>query len=254
VSRALIVPAAGLGSRLKTSTPKLLVPVNGKAMLDHLFELYRPVVDRFVLVVHPSFAECVREFCEARPRLDVECLVQASPTGMLDAILIPCASIAQRGDTEVWVTWCDQVAVHPETVARLSRLPEDEAAQEALTFPTCRRTDPYIHFPRNEQGKIVGVLHRREGDALPDVGEGDIGLFRLSRAVYLERLTAFANEAESSVVTRERNFLPFIPWLAARDAVRTFPCRDETEAIGVNTPEDLAVVEAYLRERDARPT
>ena len=49
--------------------------------------------------------------------------------------------------------------------------------------------------------------------------------------------------------TGERNFLPFIPWIAARAPVVTFPCTDEREAIGVNTPEELALVEEYLKER-----
>jgi hypothetical protein len=53
------------------------------------------------------------------------------------------------------------------------------------------------------------------------------------------------------VRTRERNFLPFIPWLARTHAVVTFPCEHPMEAIGVNTPEDLARVERYLQQRTA---
>ncbi len=51
----LIVPAAGAGSRLQTSTPKFLVPVNGRPMIDRLIDLYRPHVSRIVLVVNPAF-------------------------------------------------------------------------------------------------------------------------------------------------------------------------------------------------------
>ena len=49
--------------------------------------------------------------------------------------------------------------------------------------------------------------------------------------------------------TGERNFLPFIPWLAGRKPVVTFPCTDPMEALGINTPEDLQQVEAWLRSR-----
>jgi hypothetical protein len=32
----------------------------------------------------------------------------------------------------------------------------------------------------------------------------------------------------------------------------TFPCVDEEESIGVNTPEDLQVIESYLTAREGR--
>ena len=54
--RLLIIPAAGRGSRLGAGRPKPLVHVNGRPMLDHLADLYRPHVDHIVVVAHPSFA------------------------------------------------------------------------------------------------------------------------------------------------------------------------------------------------------
>ena len=125
-------------------------------------------------------------------------------------------------------------------------------AAAPLILPTVRRHHPYIHLQRDVSARIVRVLHRREGDALPDVGESEMGLFSLSRAAYLEQLPEFAGQPEIGAATGERNFLPFIPWIAARGGVTTFPCVDEEESIGVNTPEDLRAIEAYLTARDGR--
>ena len=61
----MIIPAAGRGSRLQSSMPKVLYPVAGRPMIDYLLELYAPFVDRFVLVLHPSFAEEVERHCAA---------------------------------------------------------------------------------------------------------------------------------------------------------------------------------------------
>jgi hypothetical protein len=118
----------------------------------------------------------------------------------------------------------------------------------ALVFPTLEVERPYIHFDRDEGGRIVGVRQRREGDRMPDRGETDMGLFDLSRDAYQRDLAAFANEAPASSGTGERNFLPFIPWLAARSAVETIPGSEGIETIGINTPEELAAVEAHLAE------
>ena len=52
-TRLLVIPAAGLGSRLGAGVPKVLVPVAGVPMLDRLLDLYRSAVDRVVVVAVP---------------------------------------------------------------------------------------------------------------------------------------------------------------------------------------------------------
>ena len=84
---------------------------------------------------------------------------------------------------------------------------------------------------------------------MPEVGESDTGVFALRRGTLLDDLRAFDAVAPRGDGTRERNFLPFIPWLACTADVRTVPLADPREAIGVNTPADLATLETYLRDR-----
>ncbi len=252
--RMLVVPAAGSGSRLKASLPKLLVPVAGRPMIDHLLELYQERVDRVALVVHPDAEGAVREHlarltsCTVR----VDLAFQDHPTGMLDAILVPARLVRGLAPDRVWITWCDQVAVHPLTVQRLAAIEESQAAAP-LVFPTAVGPDPYVHLERDDTGRIVRIRHRREGDAIPATGESEMGLFSLSGRAYLRDLADFARSAEPGSATRERNFLPFIPWMSSRGDVLTFPCEDRMEALGINTPDDLRNVEAYLAGR-ARQT
>ena len=65
-----------------------------------------------------------------------------------------------------------------------------------MALPTCRGESPYIHFARDGSGRIDRVLHRREGDPMPDAGESDAGLFALSLGAYLELLPEFAAARE----------------------------------------------------------
>jgi bifunctional UDP-N-acetylglucosamine pyrophosphorylase / glucosamine-1-phosphate N-acetyltransferase len=243
----MLVPAAGLGTRLKTQTPKVLQPVLGKAMIDWLLDLYGPAIEQFIVVLHPSFADAVRAHCRSRPRIAYA--RQESPTGMLDAILAPRSQVRDAKPERIWITWCDQVAVHPDTVKQLVRVSAEQAAA-SLIFPTARRQAPYVHIVRDGDGRIGDIQHLREGDVLPADGESDMGLFSLSPEAYLERLVEFSAVSTPAAQTRERNFLPFIPWLSRQKAeVRTFACRDAEEAIGINTAEDLAVVQRYLLRR-----
>lgn len=244
----MIIPAAGLGSRLGSSTPKVLFLANGRPLIDHLFDLYSRVIDRFILVLHPSFEQLVRRYCERYP-FPIEYVIQETPTGMLDAILAPRELVRSHRPRSIWITWCDQIAVSAETISELAKR-SAELPQPDLVFPTVITPKPYIHFVRDGALEIVAVLHRREGDALPDPGESDIGLFCLSSHAYLDLLPRFWSEAEAGSATNEKNFLPFIPWASSKATVRSFPARDNIEAVGVNTLADLRLVEKHLMKRE----
>lgn len=244
MNRVLVVPAAGRGSRLGSDLPKLLVPVNGRPMIDYIFDRYRAVVSRFLLVVSPVARGVVSQHCQGRAE-QIELLEQEIPTGMLDAILVPQGRIRELGPDQVWITWCDQIAVEGATVVRLADA-MSASPQPSLAFPTVKCDQPYIHFARDDRGVITGVLQRREGDAMPPRGEGDIGLFALSAEAYLTDLPAYAASASPGRATGERNFLPFIPWLAREGRVGTVAASGEVEAVGINTPEELARVARHL--------
>ena len=247
----MIIPAAGLGLRLKSSLPKVLFPVNGRPMIDYLFNLYAPLAECFILVLHPSFERQVRQYC-SQYAFRLEYAIQEEPTGMLDAILAPREEVQKYRPERVWITWCDQIAISPRTVATLARLSVQDH-ESALLFPTVMRKDPYIHFVRNERREIVRVLQRRENDDMPEVGESDMGLFHLSGHAYLDLLVDFSGAITRSAVTRERNFLPFIPWLHGQAPIRTFPGGAEIESVGINDAGDLQRIEGYLRHERQHP-
>jgi len=249
--RLLIVPAAGRGSRLSAAVPKLLVPVGGRPMIDRVLERYEGVVDQAIVVVSPAAEAAVRAHCSAL-RVPVQLAVQPRPTGMLDAILTPLEDVAALAPASVWVTWCDQVAIGDATVARLVGVTGESPAPD-VALPTATMAQPYIHFVRDVEGRIIDVRQRREGDVMPETGETDCGLFALSQTACLEHLPAFARGQAAAGATGERNFLPFVPWMARLGVVRTFPVGDAIEAVGINTPDDLRRIEAHLARRSPAP-
>jgi bifunctional N-acetylglucosamine-1-phosphate-uridyltransferase/glucosamine-1-phosphate-acetyltransferase GlmU-like protein len=244
--RLLIIPAAGLGSRLGASQPKPLVHVNGRSMLDHLADRYQPFTDRTVVIAHPAFGDRVRAWGDRRGNVSVT--EQAAPTGMLDAILLAEPLVVRFAPREVWITWADQIGVLPQTLARLANVMA-LTPPPALALPTVRRRDPYTHFDRDAEGRLRRFLQRREGDAMPAEGESDMGVFAMTRETFERDLQDYARDVPLGSATGERNFVPFTAWLAQRKPVETFPCTDPMEAIGINTPEDLQQVKAWLRAR-----
>ncbi len=213
-------------------------------MLAWLIALYRPWVSGVIVVAHPATREAIQEVVEI---CDLPCAVavQAEPTGMLDAVVLGCEAAARWSPERIWITWCDQVAVHPDTVARLA----DREGESSVALPLITRDSPYIHFDRGADGRIVAVRQRREGHVMPARGDSDIGLFSLSAHAATIDLPVFATRATADAATGERNFLPFIPHAAAHGVVVTIPATEDIEAVGVNTPEELARVDAHLKAR-----
>ncbi len=221
------------------------MPVHGVPMIDHLVALYREVVDEVAVVVHPAHRDAFAAHVAGWP-LPARIAVQETPSGMLDAVVCGLPAATAAGAEQVIVTWCDQIGVTATTVARLVAFDGDHD----LVMPTITTAPPYVHYHRDAHGRIDGVRQRREGDVMPAVGESDIGLFRLSRAACRQWLPAYLDSPEAARVgaaSGERNFLPFVPWAAARTRVGTFAAAAAIEALGVNTPEDLAVMESHLR-------
>lgn len=213
-------------------------------MLSWLIALYRPWVTGLVVVAHPSAQGAIEAFL-TDVDLPTVVVVQDVPTGMLDAVLLGCDAAAPWSPERLWVTWCDQVAVHPDTVARMALVENDSL----LTLPLVSRDAPYIHFDMSADGRIISVRQRREGHVMPAQGVSDMGLFSLSARTAAEHLPAFARTARADDGTGERNFLPFVPYAAAHGDVITIPATEDVEAVGVNTPDELSLVETHLRAR-----
>jgi bifunctional N-acetylglucosamine-1-phosphate-uridyltransferase/glucosamine-1-phosphate-acetyltransferase GlmU-like protein len=213
-------------------------------MLRHLLERHAPYVARAVVVVSPGARRQVDE-CLAAGELPAETAIQPEPTGMLDAITTGVTAAAPGPAERVWITWGDQVGVQAGTLDRLAAIEGDTD----LALPTVWRDAPYIHLSRDGSGRIVEVLQRREGHAMPPRGESDMGVFSLSPRAAREWLPAFARQAPHGDATGERNFLPFIAWAAARGSIATCTPLDPMESIGINTPDDLAAVERWMRSR-----
>jgi bifunctional UDP-N-acetylglucosamine pyrophosphorylase / glucosamine-1-phosphate N-acetyltransferase len=240
-----MIPAAGRGSRLGYDKPKILYPIAGRPILEWLLDLFAPHSRRIVLVLSPDGRPHVQAELDRLKASNTVIAIQETPTGMGDAI--------ERGlplvETEhVALVWGDQVALRPESVSACLQLHQGPPAP-ALTVPTLWREKPYIHFERDAAGHISGLRQAREGDPMPERGESDTGFFCFQTDVLRSLLAVLriASHLRGSA-TGEFNMLPAIP-LAARlgHPVLTPNIVSMEETIGVNSKEDAAVVETYLR-------
>jgi HAD superfamily hydrolase (TIGR01509 family) len=241
-----VVPAAGRGSRLGFHRAKILYPVAGRLILDWLLDFLEPNFGRMIFVLSPEgVADVTTELNQRIPRrFDV--VVQPTPTGMADAVELALPVVRTP---HLAVVWGDQVALRRASVQACLRLHEGPLHPD-LTFPTVLRSDPYIHFDRDAAGRISGLRQAREGDAMPDHGESDAGLFCFNTvrlAQLLER--ARASGRASSGRTGEFNLLPLIPLAAREGLVLTPRIMRLEETMGINSAQDAQAVSPFLSKR-----
>jgi bifunctional UDP-N-acetylglucosamine pyrophosphorylase / glucosamine-1-phosphate N-acetyltransferase len=248
-----IVPAAGKGTRLGYHKPKILFPVAGKTIMEWLLELLTPFCSKIVFVVSANDKKEIALYLdgvqaerkELRVKYDV--VVQKEPKGMADAVLAAKNYVDTR---HAMVIWGDQVALRKETV--LSSMRAHEHRENALlTCPTLLIDNPYIHFDRDEDGKIKRVLQKREGDEMPDVGENDSGIFLFSANTLFEKLElAKKTYSPHGNITKEFNLLPILPFFDTM--LGNLVCLRivlEEESIGINTPEQAQLLSEVLSRR-----
>lgn len=240
----VVIPAAGRGSRLGFEKPKILFPLAGRTILDWLLDLFEGHIGSFVLVLSPSGRPFVEPELEKRLGSRFKIAIQEVPTGMGDAVEIGLNAV-QTPHTAV--VWGDQVAIRPESVEAMLRLHSGPIAP-AITCPTVWRDNPYIHFPRNSEGRLQAVLQAREGDSMPVHGESDTGFFCFDTARLRRLLAETRDEPERlGAKTREFNLLPVIPLASRRgETVLTPLLMTLEETVGVNTPADAAYLEGVL--------
>jgi bifunctional UDP-N-acetylglucosamine pyrophosphorylase / glucosamine-1-phosphate N-acetyltransferase len=161
-SSLTVVLAAGEGTRMRSSVPKILHPVAGQPLLAHVLRA-APKGDRAALAVvigpdHSAVADEVR-----RIRSDAVTFVQYERLGTAHAVLAAREAIA-RGADDLLVAFGDTPLISAETFARLRAPLRKGAALAVLGF---RAADPAGYGRLLMKGDQL-VAIREEADASPE--------------------------------------------------------------------------------------
>ena len=247
-----VVPAAGRGSRLGGEVPKIFVPILPEVTVwEVIRSRLAQVADRIVLVLSPEGRAFLAANQSSFTNVDfatTEIVSQERALGMGDAIFG--AAEAWREFESILIVWGDQFNLSPETLRACVNL-HAQQKKPAVTLPVVRMEKPYVEYVFDAE-RLVEVRQSREGDACDADGFSDVGVFLLSGGDALIReWNKYRAQRATGSVTGEINFLPFLLHLSmvAGWPVARYECRDATEAIGINTPEDLAFARRVLQER-----
>ena len=237
-----IILAAGEGTRMRSRTPKVLHPVGGLAMINHVIATAAAAGGEVNAVVVGRDAESVAETCRQAGE-PIEIHVQRERLGTAHAALAARPAI-ERGYSDVLVVFADTPLLRPETLRRLRRSLEMGAAVSVLGF---HADDPTGYGRLIEKGgELVAIREQSEASKAElkiDFCNG--GIIAIDGRWALALLDSIGNDNSKG----EYYLTDIVAAARARKLKVVAMEAAEEETLGINTRAELARVEAIWQAR-----
>jgi bifunctional UDP-N-acetylglucosamine pyrophosphorylase / glucosamine-1-phosphate N-acetyltransferase len=229
----ILVLAAGVGKRMRSSLPKVLQPLAGRPLLAHVLATARELAPRKVIVVHGHGAESVREAFNGEK---VEWVLQNEQLGTAHAVMQAMPRVS--ADADVLILYGDVPLMRAATLQRLLK-----AANGGLALLTAEPDDPaaYGRVVRDGSGRVAKIVEQRDASpAERAIREVNAGFYALNA----KRLSGWLKKIDNRNAQKEY-YLTDLVSLAVGDKVPVAAVKtdDAWEAAGVNTPRELAQLE-----------
>ena len=239
MTRAAVILAAGMGTRMKSATPKVLHAVAGYPILGHVIKAVRGAgCERLVVVTSPD-GQAVRDFARS---VDAESVVQDEQLGTGHAAA--CAGTLLKDFAgEVVICYGDMPLMLSATIAS-SFAAREKAALSIVAFHS--KSTAYGRVICGKDGLLDRIVEYRDADA--DERKVDL----CNAGILCAEARSFfrwAGALENDNAQREY-YLTDVPKLAKAEGKRTaVAVAGEAEMLGVNSRRELAEAEAAMQQR-----
>ena len=241
----VIILAAGLGTRMKSATIKILHRAAGRPIIDYVLDLAGDLAPTPPVMVVGYQREAVQKSVGNRARF----AVQEQQLGTGHAVL-QAASILEPAGIEgkrVLILSGDVPLTRPETLRRL--LDEHDRSSNALTLLTMKLDQPamYGRIIRDESGAVTRIVEAKDAsDEEKRIGEVNAGIY-VFNAEHL-----FNNLRNLSPENAQKEYYLTDLLAVIREGghrVGAVVADEPVEALGVNSRGELAQVETEIQRR-----
>ncbi len=249
---SVVILAAGQGKRMNSDLPKVLQPLGGAPLLEHVIATARRLAPDAVYVVFGHGGSQVQARLADAP---VEWVAQHAQLGTGHAVMQALPLVPD--DHTVLVLYGDVPLVTEDTLRRLLAAAETGAGPGAgggagaLAVLTVEARDPtgYGRVVRAPGGAVRAIVeHRDASEAERAISEINTGLLAARAASLRAWLLGLRNDNSQGEF-----YLTDVVAAAVQSGypVAAVPADDEADVLGVNDREQLALAEARLRRRRA---
>ncbi|EID10168.1 bifunctional N-acetylglucosamine-1-phosphate uridyltransferase/glucosamine-1-phosphate acetyltransferase [Mycobacterium xenopi RIVM700367] len=247
---AVLVLAAGAGTRMRSDTPKVLHTIAGRSMLAHCLYSIAKVAPQHLVVVlghdHDRIAPVVAELADSLGRR-IDVALQDRQLGTGHAVLCGLSALPADYSGVVVVTSADIPLLDADTLADL--IAAHRAHPAAVTVLTTTLADPtgYGRILRTQDNEVIAIVE--QADATPSqkqIREVNAGVYAFDIAALRSALGRLsADNAQREL------YLTDVISIVRRDghAVHARHVDDSALVAGVNDRVQLAELSAELNRR-----
>ncbi|AFJ03050.1 N-acetylglucosamine-1-phosphate uridyltransferase / Glucosamine-1-phosphate N-acetyltransferase [Methylophaga frappieri] len=242
MSLSIVILAAGKGTRMKSSQPKVMHQLGGKALLQHVIDTAKQLNPQPLVVVCGNGAETVVPYVEAQ---GITTVMQQEQKGTGHAVDQAKALFAESQQT--LVLYGDVPLIELNTLDELINTGGDNT----LKILTALLENPtgYGRIVRDDADNIVQIVEEKDADeATRQINEVNTGILCIPSAWLAEALSQLDNNNAQG----EYYLTDLIAKAAAQGMhIESVICEDEMEVAGVNNRVQLAELESYYQQNRA---
>jgi len=241
----VIILAAGLGTRMKSRTIKILHRAAGRPIVDYVLDLAAHISPRPPVMVIGHQREAVQQSIGNRARYAVQEEQLGTGHAVMQAAQVLEAEGVRSGN--VLILSGDVPLTRPETLDRL--VEEHRRSGNALTLLTMNLEDPglYGRIVRDDSGSVSRIVEAKDADDhIKRIREVNAGIYLFSLDSLLDNLRKLSN-ANAQGEYYLTDLLGTLRGAGQRVGALLVP--DPDEALGVNSRAELATVESVIQRR-----
>ena len=232
---------------MNSARPKVLHEAAGRSILHYVLDRCEEL-DAETVVVVGHLAEAVRESCASRRGLRFA--TQEPQLGTGHAVQMALAALPVDSALPVLVLAGDVPLLRVETLRALCSLRDGSGAAAALVSFRASKPAAYGRVLRDGAGRVAGIVEAKDATA------EQLRIDEVNASLYVfdgEKLRAAIRNLRPDNAQGEFYLTDAIGLMvAAGERVEALLVSDPTEAMGVNTPEELSGVERELYARRTR--
>jgi bifunctional UDP-N-acetylglucosamine pyrophosphorylase / glucosamine-1-phosphate N-acetyltransferase len=240
-----VILAAGQGTRMKSSRPKVLHEILGRPMIAYLLDTLREAGVTDIVVVVGHQAEAVQE---ALKDYELRFVIQEPQLGTGHAVQVAMPAVPASSGT-VMVLCGDAPLISGESIAALRQLHDTTAAAVAVQTIELPDGAHYGRVVRDASGLVAAVVQAKDSHDRPDllaIREINTGAYCFDAAFLVDGLT----KIPKSPVTGEI-YLTDLIHIARRQGrgVEALIDPDWEALLGINSRAELAGATATVKRR-----
>jgi len=238
---AIVILAAGRGTRMRSELPKVLHAIAGRPMIQHVLDVVGKLHAGNTVLVVGHGADMVRDLVGDA----VDYVAQKQQLGTGDAVLQARGVLKGRANAVV-VLYGDMPLLDSETLRSL--VLAHQAHEATITMLTCRREDAmgFGRILRDKEGRVSAIVE--ESQATPE----ELAIRELNPGVYCFDATwLWEHLGLLPLSSKGEYYLTDLISMATEEGhlVRAVVADDPLETLGINNRVHLAKAEEVLRRR-----